>query len=157
MVGLFRHEDRFIDKNAPEFSVHAQEEVLDEILLHIDVLVEEFAQVLLVDIAPCAHERELEKADHRGRQDELAHAAVVGIDQESLLAEVVEEFFRLGFGCAPELCGFFQGKRPDRELSHPLRLFFREEDAQDLGERLRGRRALREPVEPVFQILVRVS
>ena len=56
MVGLFCHEDGFIDKDPPQLGVHAQEEVFDEILFHIDILIKEFTQIFLIDISPGPHE-----------------------------------------------------------------------------------------------------
>ena len=157
VVGLFCHENGLVDKDPAQLGVHAQEEVLDEVLFDIDVLIEELAQILLVDVAPGPHEGKLKKTDHGGWQDELADAAVVGIDQQALFAEPVQQFFGLCLCRAPELGGLFQRKGTDRQFCHPFGFLFREEDLQDLREGLRGRSPLGEPVEPVLQIFISIS
>ena len=96
MVGLFCHENRFIDKDSSEFRVHTKEEVLNEILLHVYILIKEFAQVFLVYIAPGAHQGKLEKADHRRRQYEFADTVVIGIDKEPLFTKMVKKLFSFG-------------------------------------------------------------
>ena len=96
MVGLFCHENGFIDKDPSELSVHTKEEVLDEILLHVYILIKEFAQVFLVYIASGAHQGKLEKADHRRRQYEFADTVVIGVDKEPLFTKMVKKFFGLG-------------------------------------------------------------
>ena len=154
MVCLLRHEDGLVDKDASQLRLHPEEEILDEILLDIDILVKKLAQVLLVDVAPGAHEGELEKADHRRRQDKLTDPMIIGIDEQSLFTEMIQQLFCFRLRGIPQLRRFFQGKRADREFRHPFRLFFGKEHLQDLRERLRGRRALGEPVDPVFQIPV---
>ena len=81
MVGLFCHENGLVDEDPPQFCVHSQEEILDEILFHIDILIKELTQVFLINIAPGSHQGELEKADHGRGQDELADAVIIGVDQ----------------------------------------------------------------------------
>ena len=80
MVGLFCHENGFIDKDPSELSVHTKEEVLDEILIYI---------------APGAHQGKLEKADHRRRQYEFADTVVIGVDKEPLFTKMVKKLFSL--------------------------------------------------------------
>ena len=43
VVGLIREKHRFPDKYPGKLRIHIQEKVLDEVLLHIDILVEQFA------------------------------------------------------------------------------------------------------------------
>ena len=157
VVGLFCHEDRFVDKDPPQFSIHPEEELLDKILFNIDVLVKKLAQVFLVDISPGAHEREFKKADHGGRKDKLADPVVIGVDQQAFFAEMIQQLFRLRLRRAPQPGCLFQGKRTDGELCHPFCLFFGKKHAQYFCECFRRSRALGKPVDPVFQIPVSVS
>ena len=157
MVGLLCHEDGFVDKDPPQFSIHSQEEFFDEILFHIDILIKKFAQIFLVYIAPGSHQGELKKADHGRGEDKLSHAAVIGVDQQSFLTEVVQKLLCLCFRRAPELRRLLQGKRTDGKLCHPLCLFLCKEHLQDLCQRLRSGRPLGEPVDPVFQFFICVS
>ena len=57
---------RLVDEHAPELRLAAGEQVQDEVVLNRDVLVEQLAQQLLVDVVADAHHRELEEAGHRG-------------------------------------------------------------------------------------------
>ena len=107
VVGLVGHEDGLVDEDPAQLGVHAQEEVLDEVLLDIDILVKELAQILLVDVAPGPHEGKLKKADHGRRQDELPDPLVPGVDQQALLAEPVQQLFGLWLRRAPELRRLF--------------------------------------------------
>ena len=67
MVCFFCHEDRFVDKDASELCVHPKKQIFNEILLYIYILIEEFAQVFLVDIASCTHQGKLEASEEAGR------------------------------------------------------------------------------------------
>jgi hypothetical protein len=65
---------RLVDEHAPELRLAAGEQVQDEVVLNRDVLVEELAQQLLVDVVADVHHRELEVAGHRG-WERVDHAA----------------------------------------------------------------------------------
>ena len=94
VVGLLCHKNRLVDKDPPQLCIHSQEEIFDEILLHVDVLIKKLTQVFLVNIAPGPHQGEFEKADHGRGEDKLAHSAVIGVYQKPLFTEVVKQFLR---------------------------------------------------------------
>ena len=157
MVGLFRQEHRLLDEHAPQLCLHAEEKVLDKIFLDVQVLVEQLAQVFLVDVSPGAHEGELEESDHGRRQHELPDAVMIRIHQQPFLAQVIQQLFRFSFRGPPDLRRLFQGEGADGQHRHPLRFFLRKQKIQYLRESLRGRSSLGEPVDPVLKVFVSVS
>ena len=116
VVRLLVHQHGLLHERASELGVHAEKQVFDEILFDKQVLVEQLAQVFLVDVAARAHQRELKKADHRRGHRELPRAFVFRIDHQALLAKMIEDRFRLRLRHAPDLRRLFQAERTDRQL-----------------------------------------
>ena len=125
MIRLFRQEYGLLDEHAPQLCLHAEKQVLDKIFLDIQVLVEQFAQIFLVDVSPGAHEGELKEADHGRRQHELSDPVMIRIHQKAFFTQMIQQLLRLPFRGSPDLCRLFQGKGADGQHRDPLRLFLR--------------------------------
>jgi hypothetical protein len=61
-------EHRLLDEGASEPGLSLGEQGLDEILFHVQILVEELGEGSLIQIRTDPHHRELEETSHRGRQ-----------------------------------------------------------------------------------------
>ena len=146
-----------LHERAPEPRLPAHEEVLDEVLLDVQVLEVELREPLLVDVPPHPHHRELEEAGHGGRQDVERLAVLLEVEEDRAGGEALEHVRGLGERHAP---GLRRGRRAeglDGQPGDELRLPRAEEDLEDPVETLRGRRALREAVQPVHQPAVALA
>ena len=145
-----------LHERAAELRLPAHEEVLDEVLLDVEVLEVELGQPLLVDVPPDPHHRELEEAGHGGREDveRLAVAARGRAGWRERRARRAPR--RLGERQPPRLRRRRGAEGLDGKPRDELRLPRAEEDLEDAEEELRGRRALREAVQPVLQAAVGV-
>jgi len=94
--GVFRGQGRFVHENPPQLRLPFREEVPDEILLHVQVLVEELAEELLIDVVPDPHHGKFEKAGHRGRQEVgLVPLVVFHVQKEGAAGQRIERFLGL--------------------------------------------------------------
>jgi len=69
MQGILGIKRRLMDEYSTELGLTIGKERFDEVVFHIQILVEELAQDLLVDIIPHPHERKFKKSGHRWRED----------------------------------------------------------------------------------------
>ena len=149
--GVVVGEHRLVDEDATELGLASDEQVADELLFDVQVLVEQLAEHLLVDVTAHAHHRELEEPGHRRRQDVGGLAVALGVDEDGSAGELVEDSAGLGEVHLEDAGGLLRGERLDRQLRDHFGLALAEQDREDLVERLRRRRALREAVQPVDQ------
>ncbi len=156
MVCLIIGQHRLLHKHPSKPGLRGKKEILDEILLHVHILPVQFAQVFLVDIPSGPHEGKFDKACHGRRHDELPLSFIFRIHQKRFFTEMVQKFLRLCFRGSPDLCRPLQGKGTHRKPRHPFCFLFCIQYLQDLIQRLRWRRSLSEPVDPLLQILVGV-
>ena len=104
---------RLMDEGAAHLGLAGHEEGLDEILLHVDVLVVELAQGLLVEIGPQAHQRKLEESRHRRRHDIDAVAVLFDVQEDAPVGKPVQNAFGLTFPHVPDRGGLAGIERTD--------------------------------------------
>jgi hypothetical protein len=146
---------RLVDEHAPELRLAAGEQVQDEVVLNRDVLVEELAQQLLVDVVADVHHRELEEAGHRGWERIDDAARTLHVEQDRPRGQRIQDDMRLRLAHPPDLRRLLRAERPDRQLRHEPGFALAEQHLEDAVEQLRRWGALWEPVEPVGQPLIR--
>ena len=114
-----RRQGRFVNEGAAQLGLAGHEEGLDEILLHVDVLIEELAQGLLVQIGPQAHHRKLEKACHRRRHDIDAVAVLFDVEEDPPVGKPVQDASGLTFPHVPDRSGLagIKGRMGSSETS----------------------------------------
>ena len=109
----------FVDKGASELGLSLGEEGPDEVLFHIEILVEELGQQFLVNVFPDAHQGELEEPGH-GRREGIVHLPMhIDIHQQGLVGQPVEESARLVFRPAPDAGRLGDRKGLDRQKVKP--------------------------------------
>ena len=150
-------QNRLLDEHAAQLCLRGIKQVLDEILLHIHILVIQFTEILLVNISSGPHQSKFNESGHWRGHHEFPHTLVPGVHQQCLAAQVVQQLFRLILRCAPYLCRLFYSKRANRQQRHPFSLLFRIENLQYLIQCLRGRGSLGKPVDTVSQVPVCVT
>jgi hypothetical protein len=152
--GYLRRERALLDEHPPELGLAAAHQLPDEVLLDVDVLVEELAETLLVDVAPQPHHRELEEPGH-GRGQHVDRGAVpLQVEEDRPRGEAVQNLSRLRLGNRPGAGRRLHPERLDRQARDELGLSRREEDLQDLVEELGRRSPLRTAVEPLHEAAV---
>ena len=132
MIRLIIGQNRLLDIHTPQLRLRGKEQILDEILLHVHILVIELPQIVLVDVSSRPHQRKLDEPRHRRRHHKLAHTVVIGVHQKRLFAQVVQQPLRLKLRRLPDLRRLLHSKRTYRQERHPLRLFLRIQDLQYL-------------------------
>ena len=143
---------RLLDEGSTELGLALGKELANEILFDRDVLVEQLGQYLLVEVAANAHQRELEETRHRRRQDVVNRSArILDVEQDRSFGESLEDTASLRLGDLPDLGSPGHREGLQGQQCHESRFPFAEEHLQDRVEKLRRRRALRGPVEPVDQ------
>ena len=150
-------EHTLVDERAPELGLAVQEQGANELLLDLDVLLEQLGQQPLVEIVSDPHHRELEEAGHRRGQHVRRLAVATDVEQDPPRRQRIEGGAGLGLGNLPARGGLRGEERLDRELRDEASLALAEQQPEDAVQQLRGRSALREPVDPVHQRAVRVS
>ncbi len=102
MEGLVFGQGRLVDEDPTDLRGAVHEQGLDELFLHVHVLVEELGQELLVDVAPYPHQRELEETGHRRRQGVDGHAFMLAVDEQAASRQRFQDLARLGLGRFPD-------------------------------------------------------
>jgi len=151
MQGVVLWKGRFVDEGASELRFAFGEERFDEVLFDVQVLVEQFAQRLLVDVRPDPHEGEFEEAGHRLRKDIARFPLLLDVEKEGALREPVQRLFRVRRGHLPDRCRLLHGEGFDRQPGNQGRFLLREKDGQDLPQQRRRRRALGEKIQTLRQ------
>jgi len=140
-----------MNEDASHLGLSRHEEGLEEIILHVDILVKQLAQGLLIDIAPEAHEGKLEETDHGRREDIDRRAVLLQIEKDRPVRQIFEDPRRLPCADFPDPRRPLDRERADGQLGDPRRIMFAEEDLQDPVEGRRRRRPLRKAVETIHQ------
>ncbi len=146
--GTLVHED------PPDARLGAAEEVLHEILLHVQVLVEQFRQQLLVVPVAHAHHGEFEESGHGRREHEEPLLPHLHVQQHSPGSEVLQSRPGLALRLLPVPRRGGHCKWPYGKQGHQGRLLLREEHLEDPEQQFRGRSALGKQVQPVGEALV---
>jgi hypothetical protein len=107
----------FMGKYPSELGFAMGKQFADEVFLNAEVLIEQFSQYLLIDIASNPHHGKFEKSGHWGRQH-ISHMTILilHIQQEAPRSEEIKLGMRLRLGNFPDArCGFdfkwFDGKQ----------------------------------------------
>jgi len=147
---------RFVNEDTAQLGLARHEEGLDEVLLHVDVLVVQLAQGLLVEVGPQAHHGELEEPRHRGRQDVDAAALVLDVEEDPPVGKPVQDACGLLLRHVPDRGGLLRIKGPDGQQRDEFRLPLRKEHAEYPVEKLRRRRTLGELVDALRETVIGV-
>ena len=121
-------------EDASHLGRSGHEEGHEKIVLDMHILMEQFTQRLLVDIAPDAHEGKLEEADHRRRQDIGGDAVFLQIEKNGPVRQVIENPCRLRLPDLPDSRRPPRREGPDRQLGDPGRILLAEKNLQDPEE-----------------------
>ena len=89
VVHLIIGQNRLLDKHTAQLCLRGIKQILDEILLHIHILVIQFTEILLVNIPPGPHQGKFNKPGHRRGHHELPHSLVPGVHQQCLAAQMI--------------------------------------------------------------------
>lgn len=132
-------------------------QALDEILLDIDVLVEQLAEQLLVDVGPHPHQGEFEKTGHGRGQGVDRPAVALDVEQDGAVGQLLEDSVGGGGGGVPAGGGLGGGERGEGQAGDQAGLALGEQQPEDLVQKVGRRRPLGKPVQPVDQALVGLS
>ena len=146
-----------VDKCAAQLGFAAGKEVADEILFHVQVLVEELGEQLLVVTVADAHHGELKEAGHGRRQDKNLLAVHLHVKQHAFGGKGLEDLLGFGGGLLPDFGRGGNVEGLDRQQRYQGCLIAGKEHFQYPEEKLGWGRALREKIEPVRERLVAVS
>ena len=135
----------------------SREQGFDEVLLDVKVLVEKFGEEFLVVVVADAHHGEFKEAGHRRRHDEHLAMARVDVEHHAPRGQRFEDVAGLGFGLLPEQRCCFGREGPDRKQRDEFGLCRREQDFEDLEQKLGRRSPLREAVDPLRQFAIALS
>jgi hypothetical protein len=160
---VVHHRERVIPGNGPLVHKRAAnpglapgEEVLHEILFHVQVLEVEFGQQLLVVSVAHAHHRELEKTGHGRRQYKDLFPPHFHVEQHSFGGKSLKDVSGFGGGFVPYPCRRGHVEGFDGKQRHQRRFIPGEQNLQYPEEEFGRRSALRKEVQPVRQCLVAV-
>jgi hypothetical protein len=150
--GVFGREHGLLHEDAAKLGFAVGKEGLDEVLFDVQILVEEFRQGLLVDVAARAHHGELEEPGH-GRGQDVGRAAVLAfdVDEHGPPGQVVQDVPGLRQVHLPDFGRLFGREGPDGQQGDEFGFPFGKEDLQDLVQGLGRRGALGAAVQTVRQ------
>jgi hypothetical protein len=151
---VLRGEHALLHEGPAEPGLAPGEELPDEVLLHVEVLVEELGEGLLVHVGAHPHQGELEEARHGRRQDVLGSLLPLPVHEKRPPGEFLERAARLRLGDLPDSGRAGRRERANGERRDQRRLPLAEEDLQDLEEALRRWRTLGEAVQPLGEAIV---
>ena len=112
-----------------------------KVLVLKHILLEKLGQLVLGVVLPCAHEGELKEADHHRRQGDIAFAVVLQVEDQPALRHRGEFLLQRILGHLQPARQAAGGDEGRRDVRGHRRLVWFEEQAQDLLEHRRIRRA----------------
>ncbi len=104
---VFIGQCRFMDKGAAQLGFTPGKELPYELLFHVQVLIQQLTQDLLVDIMPNSHHGELEEACHGRWQDIMGLAIQFNINQDRPPGQFIEHLLGTGEVHFPGQAGLF--------------------------------------------------
>jgi len=138
-----------VDEGPSQLGLPAGEEVEDEVLLHVEILVEHLAQRPLIDVLADPHHRELEETGHGRRQGVRRFAVLVEVDEHGPAGQLVEHLAAFVAAKLPAAARPIDREGPNGQFRDEVGLALAEQHLENAEEQLGGRCALGVAVQPV--------
>ncbi len=137
LKGAIQGQRLLVDKGAPEARV-THKQGRDKVLFHVDVLVEQLGQQLLVDIAAQPHHGKFKEAGHRRRQD-IADLSVrpLHVEKNGTIGQSIQHLLRIDQVHLPAPGCMLGREWADGQQRHQLSFFLAEQQFQDGVQRIR--------------------
>jgi hypothetical protein len=130
--GVFQGQSRFVNEGAPQLGLSPRKQGLNKFFFHIQILVEEFAQDLLIEVVPQSHQGKLKKTRHRRWKHVKRLSVLFHVKENGPPSQVIQDLLSVGKVHFPGMARFFCGKGPDRQKRDLLGLFLTEKHFQDM-------------------------
>jgi len=145
----FRGKGRLVDEYTAQLCLSGREEGFYEVLFHVEVLKEEFAERLLVEIRPDPHERKLEKSRHGRGKDIGFLPFFLDVEEKRPVCQVIQYLLSRRPLHLPDAGGTFCREWFYGEERYQSGILFGEQDTQDSIQRVRWGRPLGKEIDPI--------